>query len=68
MYAYAADAAPAQGSLGLHFKPLASVLSLTIGEEASKTISKITLEPVDPDGVEGTWPYRRPWSIPGRVR
>ena len=53
MYAYAADAAPAQGSLGLHFKPLASVLSLTIGEEASKTISKITLEPVDPDGVEG---------------
>lgn len=48
-----ADAAPAQGSLGLHFKPLASVLSLTIGEEASKTISKITLEPVDPDGVEG---------------
>lgn len=53
MYAYAADAVPAQGSLGLHFKPLASVLSLTIGEEASKTISKITLEPVDPDGVEG---------------
>lgn len=53
MYAYAADAALAQGSLGLHFKPLASVLSLTIGEEASKTISKITLEPVDPDGVEG---------------
>ena len=53
MYAYAADAAPALGSLGLHFKPLASVLSLTIGEEASKTISKITLEPVDPDGVEG---------------
>lgn len=53
MYAYAADAAPADGSVGLHFKPLASVLSLTIGEEASKTISKITLEPVDPDGVEG---------------
>lgn len=46
MYAYAADAAPAQGSLGLHFKPLASVLSLTIGEEASKTISKITLEQI----------------------
>lgn len=53
MYAYEADAASAEGSVALRFKPLASVLSLTIGEEATKTISKITLEPLDADGVEG---------------
>lgn len=68
MYAYAADAAPAQGSLGLHFKPLASVLSLTIGEEASKTIRKSRSNRSTPTVWRGTWPYRRPWSIPGRVR
>lgn len=53
MYAYQADAAPDGGSIGLRFKPLASVLSLTIGEEATKTISRITLEPADAGGVEG---------------
>lgn len=53
MYAYAADAVPGEGSVGLRFKPLVSVLSLTIGEEASKTISGITLEPAVPDGLEG---------------
>lgn len=53
MYAYAADAAPVDGSVALHFKPLASVLSLTIGEEASKTISKITLEPADAGSLVG---------------
>lgn len=53
MYAYATDVRAAEGSVGLQFKPLASVLALTIGEEASKTISEIRLEPLDAEGLEG---------------
>lgn len=68
MYAYAADAAPAQGSLGLHFKPLASVLSLTIGERLRRPFRKSRSNRSTPTVWRGTWPYRRPWSIPGRVR
>lgn len=64
MYAYAADAGTRPGSLGLHFKPLASVLSLTTARRLRRQFRKSRSNRSDPDGGEGHLAVRRPWSIP----
>ncbi len=53
MYAYQASASVSGGKLSVTFNPLVSIFALTVTEQDSKSLKKLTLEPADPTKVTG---------------
>jgi hypothetical protein len=53
MYAYQANASVSEGKMSISFNPLASIFALTISEQDSKSLARLTLEPADPTKVTG---------------
>ena len=68
MYAYAADAAPAQAASACTSSRWLRCCRSRSARRLRRPFRKSRSNRSTPTVWRGTWPYRRPWSIPGRVR